>query len=158
MHHAPPARRSRALGRSRLTILSLLLISAVVLPIVPVRAQDEEIPRAGAPLNSGGFFNHSRQFLSNGALLALDQAIAYRLADPDPFYVSVAGANANTGGGGSAQQVPFRNPAPAFSRNLLISRNFGYSPFQTEPHIAVNPLDPDHIVAALIDYNMGSTM
>ncbi len=54
--------------------------------------------------------------------------------------------------------MPFRNPAPAFSRNLLITRNYGYSPFQTEPSIAVDPTDPDHLVVGVIDYNMGSTM
>ena len=137
MHQAQPARKPLRRWRSSLIALSVLLICSIALPILSVRAQEEEIPRTGSPISSGGFMNPSRQFLSNGALLALDQAMAYGLAEPDPFYISVAGANANTGGGGSAQQVPFRNPAPAFSRNLLISRNFGYSPFQTEPHIAV---------------------
>ncbi len=159
MHQAIPARRRFIRrGRASLIALSLLLCCSVTLPYITVNAQEEEIPRTGAPISSGGLMNPSHQFMSNGALMALDQAMAYRLAEPDPFYVSVAGANANPGATSSAQQVPFRNPAPAFSRNLLISRNFGYSPFQTEPHIAVNPLDPDHIVAALIDYNMGSTM
>lgn len=49
--------------------------------------------------------------------------------------------------------VPYRDPAPAFSRDLLITRDFSNSPLQTEPDIAVNPLDPDHIVLGTIDYN-----
>ncbi len=49
--------------------------------------------------------------------------------------------------------VPYRDPAPAFSRDLLITRDFSNSPLQTEPDIAVNPLDPDHIVLGAIDYN-----
>ncbi|MBT3275030.1 MAG: exo-alpha-sialidase, partial [Spirochaetales bacterium] len=52
--------------------------------------------------------------------------------------------------------VPFRSPGPAFSRDLLISRDMSGSPIQTEPTIAVNPDDPDHIVVAMIDYNFPS--
>lgn len=52
--------------------------------------------------------------------------------------------------------VPFREPSPALSRNLLITRDFSFTPFQTEPHLAVNPLDPDHLVVAVIDYNFPS--
>jgi hypothetical protein len=49
--------------------------------------------------------------------------------------------------------VPFRNPAPAFSRDILISRDYSDFPVQTEPHIAVDPADPDHVVVGTIDYN-----
>jgi hypothetical protein len=49
--------------------------------------------------------------------------------------------------------VPFREPAPAASRNLLITRDFSFTPFQTEPHLAVNPKDPEHLVVGVIDYN-----
>ncbi|MBN1685905.1 MAG: exo-alpha-sialidase [Spirochaetales bacterium] len=49
--------------------------------------------------------------------------------------------------------VPFRSPGPAFSRDLLISRDMSNSPIQTEPTIAINPNDPDHIIVAMIDYN-----
>jgi len=49
--------------------------------------------------------------------------------------------------------VPFRDPAPAFSRNILIPRDFSSAPLQTEPSIAVNPNDPDHLVMGSIDYN-----
>ncbi len=52
--------------------------------------------------------------------------------------------------------VPFRSPGPAFSRNLLVSRDFSGSPVQTEPHIAVNPFDPDHIIVGMIDYGFSS--
>ena len=49
--------------------------------------------------------------------------------------------------------VPFRDPAPAFSRNLLLTRDFSNVPIQTEPHIAVDPTDPDHLVVGVIDFN-----
>ena len=49
--------------------------------------------------------------------------------------------------------VPFRNPAPAFSRDILITRDYSDFPVQTEPHLAVDPTDPEHVVVATIDYN-----
>ncbi len=49
--------------------------------------------------------------------------------------------------------VPFRDPAPSFSRDILISRDFSNSPLQTEPHLAVNPNDPEHLIMGTIDYN-----
>ncbi len=52
--------------------------------------------------------------------------------------------------------VPFRNPAPAFSRDILVTRDQGGIPIQTEPHLAVNPNDPDHLVLGTIDYNFPS--
>jgi len=62
---------------------------------------------------------------------------------PNPILQAVSGA----------ALVPFRNPAPAFSRDILIPRDFGRIPIQTEPHLAVNPYDPDHLVVGMIDYN-----
>ena len=56
----------------------------------------------------------------------------------------------------ATQQVPFRNPSPAFSRNLLVTRQVGLFPIQTEPHIEVNPNDPLHLVLGVIDYNFPS--
>ena len=55
-----------------------------------------------------------------------------------------------------APQVPFRSAAPAFSRNQILTRQLGLFPLNTEPHIAVNPLDPEHLVVGVIDYNFPS--
>ena len=52
--------------------------------------------------------------------------------------------------------MPFRDPGPAFSRNILVTRDFGHVPFQTEPHIEVNPNDPEHLVLGTIDYDFPS--
>lgn len=49
--------------------------------------------------------------------------------------------------------VPYRNPAPAFSRNLLITRDMG-TPLQNEPHICVSQDDPKNIIVA--SHNYGS--
>ncbi len=57
------------------------------------------------------------------------------------------------GGGGGAALVPYRDPSVKFSRNILIPTDFSQFPFQTEPSIAVDPKDPDHILVGLIDYN-----
>ena len=49
--------------------------------------------------------------------------------------------------------VPFRDPAPSFSRDILVTRDFSNSPLQTEPMIAVNPNDPEHLLLGTVDYN-----
>jgi hypothetical protein len=52
--------------------------------------------------------------------------------------------------------VPYRDPAPAFSTNHLVTRDFSSRPYQTEPNIAIDPADPEHIVLGTIDYNFPS--
>jgi hypothetical protein len=59
-------------------------------------------------------------------------------------------------GAGPGVLVPYRDPAPAFSRNLLVTRDFSSRTLQTEPALAVNPQDPDHLVLGTIDYNFPS--
>jgi hypothetical protein len=67
------------------------------------------------------------------------------------------GINASPRGGTAfAPQVPFRSAAPAFSRNQIVTRQLGLFPLQTEPHITVNPNDPEHLVMGTIDYNFPS--
>ena len=68
-----------------------------------------------------------------------------------PGSTSSPGARLQQAGGVSL--VPFRDPAPAFSRDLLVTRDSSRSPVQTEPHLAVNPDDPDHLVLGAIDFN-----
>lgn len=66
----------------------------------------------------------------------------------------MAGLNAPlTQGGGPGVLVPYRDPAPSFSRSLLVTRDYSDRTLQTEPDMAVNPLDPDHLVLGVIDYN-----
>ena len=65
-------------------------------------------------------------------------------------------AGAPRAGVAFAPPVPFRSAAPAFSRNQIISRQLGLFPLQTEPHITVNPNDPEHLVMGTIDYNFPS--
>jgi hypothetical protein len=147
-------------GTASAVVLAMTLVLTMALAGItpaPVAAVEEEVPRAGMPINAaGGLTNPPRELLSSGASIMLEQASALSRGEADPYFGAVAASGSS--GATSAQQVPFRNPAPAFSRNLLITRNFGYFPVQTEPHIAVNPLDPEHLVVGAIDYNMGSVM
>ena len=71
----------------------------------------------------------------------------------DPYTGTDLGSGGNrTQAAGAGAPVPFREPGPAFSRNILVTRDFGSSPFQTEPHIEANPGDPEHLVLGVIDY------
>ncbi|MEZ4864370.1 MAG: sialidase family protein [Caldilineaceae bacterium] len=66
----------------------------------------------------------------------------------------LAGLNSPTAQGGApGVLVPYRDPAPSFSRTMLVTRDFSDRALQTEPDIAVDPLDPDHLVLGTIDYN-----
>jgi hypothetical protein len=69
---------------------------------------------------------------------------------------STQSGDARTQAAGASALVPFREPGPAFSGNVLVTRDFSQSPFQTEPHLAVNPDDPEHLVLGTIDYNFPS--
>ncbi len=74
-------------------------------------------------------------------------------ADPGGLLGSGRSERAQAAGAGLA---PYRDPGPAFSTNHLITRDFGQGPYQTEPSIAVNPADPDHIILGTIDYGFPS--
>jgi hypothetical protein len=68
----------------------------------------------------------------------------------DPRLSSAAAPMAQ---GGAGALVPYRDPSAKFSRNILVPRDFSAAPLQTEPHIAVNPKDPNHLIIGMIDYN-----
>jgi hypothetical protein len=140
-----------------IAVVTLLVLAPMLTWLVPSAAIAQGSDQlAGRPLNFGDLVVIDRQFASNGAKLALERFYVDRGIISDPYLSAVAGSGGDDPS--ANQQVPFRNPAPGFSRNLLISRNYGYSPFQTEPHMAVDPTDPDHLVMGTIDYNMGSVM
>lgn len=149
-------------ARHRSWVLRYLLAAVLGLILVgpslagTPRAAAEEAAFAGQPLNFGGLYVPSRNFLSSGAEMALERYYVDMGVVDDPYLAAAQGTD--RGSEVANQQVPFRNPAPAFSRNLLITRNFGYAPYQTEPTIAVDPTDPDHLIMGTIDYNMGSVM
>lgn len=79
------------------------------------------------------------------------------ITEQDPFMSAlINNPNINTTqavGGAAAALIPYRSPAANFSRNILVSQDYGHVPYQTEPHLSVNPNDPNHLVVGMIDYN-----
>ncbi len=147
-------------------ILTLALAGAVA------AAASVAAPAAGAQTAEGretasepGFLfrldgNPSRIFTPEAVWEVVTGSIGLELGSR--FEVSPRGTATTNLQAPSAQAggalVPFRDPAPAFSRNVLVTRDFSNSPIQTEPHIAVNPNDPDHAVIGAIDYSFPSVV
>lgn len=50
--------------------------------------------------------------------------------------------------------IPSRTPSPLFSRNLIVTMDIGRRPYQNEPHLAVNPRNPQNIILASHDYDI----
>jgi len=50
--------------------------------------------------------------------------------------------------------IPYRSPTAKFSRNVIVTFDIGNRPYQNEPHIAVNPNNPDHVVMASHDFDV----
>jgi hypothetical protein len=76
-----------------------------------------------------------------------------RGVDPASDLYAAPGPGVRAAASNAQPLVPFREPGPSFSRNILITRAIGLFGIQTEPHVAVDPLDPDHLVMGTIDYN-----
>ncbi len=167
--HLPRLRCSRVVHLSRI-LFTVALIAAWLLQVAPgVRAEGEGSGGEGEVEGATGLTKTTMQLLQPFAnqlsgpawLLATGQdprlkGMAPDLAAPGAL---APGGQSNQASAASAQAlVPFRSPGPAFSRNLLISRNIGDAPVQLEPSIAVDPTDPNHLVMAAIDYNLQSGM
>ena len=92
------------------------------------------------------------KFMSGSSALAIEGK-DYRVGETRVEALEDTGARSPVMQGAAAALVPFRSPTATFSRNILITRDLGNTPVQTEPHIAVNPLDPEHLIVGVIDYN-----
>jgi len=158
--------------RARSLLLTALLLAALV-PVVEVLAGEVEAPN---PMPPPVLSRYEATRLISHVLTGRTPLI---LSGIDPVTSLDGGGPGELKGIGTVQEsdgqpqrqtptpalqapgaagvlVPFRSPAPAFSRNVLITRDFSRFPYQTEPHIAVNPRNPDHIVVGVIDYNFPS--
>ncbi len=165
-----PPRSAHHRGRHRLpggagrwwTLTALLAVASLVLPLAPVAAEE-----GGEAIPVGDFrlLEPIKNQLGGASWAA---ASGY---DPRMWNIPTGGeargvvdwgaygaAPAAAPGGGPAYQaqIPFRSAAPAFSQNQIVTRQLGLFPLQTEPHIAVDPLDPEHLVLGVIDYNFPS--
>ncbi|MFL5761325.1 MAG: sialidase family protein [Thermomicrobiales bacterium] len=164
--HEPPAVRT-VLGLG----LSLLVVVLLARPqLVLAEGGNEGGGLAGTSpgtLPLTGIIHPVSDNLSSSSWLftnALDPEADGKLIEQDPLagWESPLGAGpaagASTNQRSAIQQVPFRNPAPSMSRNLLITRQLGYQTVQTEPSIAVDPTDPEHLVMGAIDYNLAGNI
>ena len=153
----------------RLRFPVLLLITMLLAGPLPVAAQMPvpQLPERGKisknPADIQDAMNPIQDVLSGPAWL-IAQGVDNRIFLDRPGWNTLDRQNLSglPGSGGNVPLlqsvgpgilVPYRDPAPAFSRDLLVTRDFSNSPLQTEPDIAVNPLDPDHLVLGVIDYN-----
>ena len=157
-------------GRTRYSATVLLLALATALMLGATAAQHAiEIPNSPQRPDSGQAVNllaPIKNMLSGRAWLlveGIDPGLQRRpgtnlLTRMD--WLGLQGGIAQPGAAmqapGAAALVPFRNPGPAFSRDVLVTRDFSQVPIQTEPHLAANPRDPEHLVLGTIDYNFPS--
>lgn len=153
------AGRQTATHRRLSSAIALLLLASLFSPFMQATAE-EGAETGPIPLGDFKALAPIQRSLSS-SMWAVSQGYDPRLqqvsTEPAGFEWTGPGLAASGGstgsGGGINQQVPFRNPAPAFSRNLIVTRQVGLFPIQTEPQIAVDPTDPEHIVLGTIDYN-----
>ncbi|MCD6034163.1 MAG: hypothetical protein K0S78_6349, partial [Thermomicrobiales bacterium] len=156
-----PSRRGGNHGRLGQRVLALLILTALLVAVAPPpssRAENEAIPvgefRLLEPVEH--MLSASSWVMATGQdprLLDIPTGGSARGIDWTGYGVVPGGSRS---GSAMAPQVPFRSAAPAFSRNQLLTRQLGLFPLNTEPHIAVNPLDPEHLVVGVIDYNFPS--
>ncbi len=150
------ARRFVALG----TILTLLLLVASLASTALAGEKGDPNLSSHQSLEPAALMEPFRDHLSGAAWLVAhgmdprissvkDNPLGSALPSQEP---KVRGISAQ-GGGGQGPLVPYRSPSPKFSRNILVTRDFSQFPYQTEPHLGVNPKDPEHVVLGVIDYS-----
>ena len=155
----PGGGERRGSARPKLAALFLL---AMIVALFPTAAHAQE---AGAvPVGDFRLFKPMENVLSAASwvmatgqdprLLDIPSGGEARGVDWS-VYGATPGGVANRGGA-FAPQVPYRSAAPAFSRNQIVTRQLGLFPLNTEPHIAVDPNDSEHLVLGTIDYNFPS--
>jgi hypothetical protein len=145
-------------------LFAILVAAAIVLSTAPLSALAEEPGEGAIPVGGFRLLDPVKDMMSASSwIMATGQdprLIDYptgsqaRGVDWTQFGV-VPGSGINRGGS-YQPQVPYRSAAPAFSRNQIVSRQLGLFPLNTEPHLAVNPNDPEHLVLGTIDYNFPS--
>src|SRR3954470_22816935 len=143
--------------------LALLVITALSVAVTPPPASQAEEEGGAIPVGNFQLLQPVENMLSASSWVMatgqdprlLDIPTGGEARGVDwTAYGGVSGGSRS--GSAMAPQVPFRSAAPAFSRNQLLTRQIGLFPLNTEPSIAVDPIDPDHLVVGVIDYNFPS--
>ena len=153
-------RRGGNRGRLGQRVLVLLILTALLVAVAPPpssRAEEE----GAIPVGDFRLLQPVEKMLS-AASWVMTTGQDPRLLDIPTEGGSAGGVDwssygvvpgGSRGGSALAPQVPFRSAAPAFSSNQIVTRQLGLFPISTEPNIAVDPFDPDHLVLGVIDYN-----
>ncbi|MES0329567.1 MAG: hypothetical protein ABUK06_04705, partial [Dehalococcoidales bacterium] len=135
--------------RLLLLALSVIFLSVLITPAMVGAGAKSKAELAGPiMLDAPVTFLHP-EYLSSSAWLALtgqDPALGLeKRVYGEGLKDASSGSALQAVGGAASALIPFRSPAAKFSRNILISQDLGRYPYQTEPHISVNPNDPDHL-------------
>jgi len=133
----------------------IILLSSLVLPAVVGAAESERESLESKRSEPSSKLMPATEFMSGASALSIEGLdVRVGLSKEGDLKSSVSDSRSPVmQGGAAAALVPFRSPTARFSRNILITRDLGATPVQTEPHLAVDPLDPKHIVLGVIDYN-----
>ena len=154
----------------RTVIIGFVLVLLVLLasgPSVASGVEREGISGESEQLSGGGRFKINPEELLSPLklfhkMLSGRPGLILSGADPrasfsrDKALKSQDDVSLQAPGPGAAALVPFRDPSAKFSRNILISEDFSGFPYQTEPHLAVDPKDPEHLIVGMIDFNFPS--
>lgn len=135
--------------------LALALVAILVFLVLPSSvAAEVPLPRQGL-MPELLLFPQAELLSGRAWLVVTGQDPAFRLGAKakEVGTGEPPGVKLQAVGAAGAALIPYRSPAAKFSRTILLSRDSGRLPYQTEPHLAVHPQDPDQVVVALIDYN-----
>ena len=145
---------------STLFVATLLMLFSSAMPSYGALAQF-----VGNPLSASDFsaFRPIAGYLTNSSWLLvtgqdprlLDAIDNQRQISPSPVDQPFAseGLSQQQGHG---LPVLSRSPSPVFSRNLLVTHATGSLKLTSDPQVALDPLDPEHLVLAVVDYNLAA--
>jgi hypothetical protein len=127
-----------------LVVATLLMLASAQKPIDGARAR-----AGGDPLSVSDFaaYQPIARYLSNASWLLV--------TGQDPRLLDASGS-APAVQNGFPSPVLSRSPSPFFSRNMLVTHDVGPIGVTSEPRIVADPLDPEHLVLAVVDYNLPS--
>ena len=136
-------------------LISLVLVSVLILPVLRVNAGPEDnllLDTVRLDASENLFVRYEKVMSGSAALVITGEDFRFPKSQDDALsQVDQRGPVLQAAG--AAALVPYRSPTQKFSRNILLSRDMGPTPIQTEPALAVNPNDPEHLVVGVIDYN-----